>query len=39
VPQGGVLAATLVEREGRLFEPRDVYRSAIVWWGRDELGG
>ena len=30
-----MLAATLVEREGRLFEPRDVYRSAIVWWGKE----
>jgi len=27
------LAAALVEREGRLYVPKDVYRSAIIWWG------
>jgi SAM-dependent methyltransferase len=33
-----MLAAALVEREGRLCLPRDVYRSAIVWWGRENVG-
>jgi SAM-dependent methyltransferase len=33
------LAAVLVQREGRLYLPRDVYRSAIVWWGKEEAGG
>ena len=33
-----MLAAALVEREGCLYLPRDVYRSAIVWWARDEVG-
>jgi SAM-dependent methyltransferase len=30
-----MLTTALVEREGRLHLPRDVYRSAIVWWGKD----
>jgi SAM-dependent methyltransferase len=29
-----MLAASLVEREGRLYLPKTTYRSAIVWWGK-----
>jgi SAM-dependent methyltransferase len=32
-----ILAEALVEREGRLHLPKDVYRSAIVWWGKGEM--
>ena len=34
-----MLAAALEEREGRLCLPRTAYRSAILWWGKEGLGG
>lgn len=33
------LAAVLVEREGCLYLPKTTYRSAIVWWGKEDAGG
>ena len=33
------LAAALVEREGRLYLPKTTYRSAIVWWGKEDASG
>jgi len=33
-----MLAAALVEREGRLYLPKTTYRSAIVWWGKEDPG-
>jgi SAM-dependent methyltransferase len=34
-----MLAAALVEREGRLYLPKTTYRSAIVWCGKEGVGG
>jgi SAM-dependent methyltransferase len=34
-----MLADALVEREGRLYLPKTTYRSAIVWWGKEDTGG
>jgi SAM-dependent methyltransferase len=33
------LTAALVKREGRLYLPKNVYRSGIVWWGKENAGG
>jgi len=34
-----MLAAALGKREGRLYLPKTAYRSAILWWGKENAGG